>query len=260
MNRSPQDEADATVAAHVALREALIPNPDGWLCKTAGMIASWADIPCPTCNTIYVYGPEADETELARTIRRLEERGYPFHLSIRSSLASRFGLIAGQAGLDRLTDLPLMKLDPSGFRPAPVPCDLELRVLPPHAEPFHLDLVAERLGMSRPGLAHLMSPANLASPVWTTYIGEVDGKLAVTASAIDGAAGCGLISIATDPRFGRRGFAAAVTSAAIADAFARGRPQVFLHSSAQGLGVYQRLGFRTVEHLSIFGKPDDSHS
>jgi GNAT superfamily N-acetyltransferase len=253
-------EADATIAAHVALREALIPNPRGWIHKSPGLIASAADIACPNCNTIYVHGAEADEAEFAETIRLLEGRGNPFQASIRGALAGRYGPVAAAAGLAHLTDLPMMTLKPGEFRPAPAAEGLALRVLPPGAEPYHLDLVAEGLGMSREGIGLLMSPANLAAPIWTTYIGEVDGTLAVTGSAIAGAAGSGLISIVTDPRFGRRGFAAALTSAAIADAFAAGRPRVFLHSSDQGYRVYERLGFRVVEHLSIFGRPDDHHS
>ena len=253
-------EADETVAAHVSLREALIPDPRGWIRRSAGLIASAADIACPTCNTIYVHHADADEQDLAETIRFLEGRGFPFQISVRSSLAGRYAPVIEAAGLAHLTDLPMMTLTPAEFRPAPPAEGLALRVLAPDAEPYHLDLVAERLGMSREGLAYLMSPANLASPAWTTYVGEVDGQLAVTGSAIAGAAGTGLISIATDPQFARRGFAAALTSVAVADAFASGRPRVFLHSSEQGFGVYQRLGFRTVEHLAVFGRPEESHA
>lgn len=252
-------EADETVAAHVALREALIPDPRGWIRRSAGLIASAADIACPNCNTIYVHHSDAAEEDLAETIRFLEMRGFPFQISVRAKLADRYAPVIEAAGLARLTDLPMMTLTPGEFRPAPAAEGLQLRVLAPDSQPYHLDLVADGLGMSRDGLAYLMSPANLASPAWTTYVGEVDGRLAVTGSAIAGAAGAGLISIVTDPQFGRRGFAAALTSAAIADAFAQGRPRVFLHSSDQGFRVYERLGFRTVEHLAVFGRPDQGH-
>jgi len=252
-------EADETVAAHVALREALIPDPRGWIRRSAGLIASAADIACPNCNTIYVHHADAEEEDLAETIRFLEGRGFPFQISVRAKLADRYAPVIEAAGLARLTDLPMMTLTPGEFRPAPPADGLQLRVLAPGSEPYHLYLVADGLGMSRDGLAYLMSPANLASPAWTTYVGEVDGRLAVTGSAIAGAAGAGLISIVTDPQFARRGFAAALTSVVIADAFAQGRPRVFLHSSDQGFRVYERLGFRTVEHLAVFGRPDQSH-
>lgn len=252
-------EADDIIAAHVALREALIPDPRGWIHRSPGLIASAADISCPTCNTIYVHGAEADEDEFAATIRQLAQRGHPFQASVRGSLAGRYGPVAAAAGLWHLSDLPMMNLTPAEFRPAAPVDGLDLRILPPDAEPYHLDLVAEGLGMSREGLGFLMSPANLASPFWTTYVGEVDGRLAVTGSAIAGTAGSGLISIVTDPSFGRRGFGAFLTSRAIADAFAQGRPRVFLHASEQGQRIYERLGFRTVEYLSIFGRPDDAH-
>ncbi len=253
-------DPDEIIAAHVALREVLLPrNGTGLMHKGPGLIASTADIDCATCNTIYVHTGEASERELERLLRAFTGREVPFHLNVRASLADRYAAIASEAGLIHLTDLPMMAVTPAAFRPAAPVATLDLKTLPADASSFHLDLVAQGLGMSREGLGYLMSPENLSSPAWTTYVGEVDGELAVTGSSIDGPAGTGLISIVTDPRFARQGFAATLTSAAIADSFARGQPVVFLHSSPQGFGVYERLGFDIVEHLSIFGRATDSH-
>jgi len=253
------NEADETVAAHVALRRALVPNPRAWIHNGEGVIASTADIDCPTCNTIYVHDSAARPDEVRDLVARLAARNRPFQLTIRGSLAPRYAPVLEAAGLSHHADLPMMTVTPGEFRPAPAAEALDLFALAPDAEPYHLELVAWGLDMSLKGISHLMSPANLASPAWTSWVGEVDGVLAVTGSAIRGELGSGLISIVTDPRFGRRGFAAALTSRAIADSFAQGSPRVFLHSSAQGFGVYQKLGFRTVEQLSLFGPGAPAH-
>jgi len=246
-------EAEETIAAHIALREALIPDARAWLYRSEGMIASASEIACTTANSIHVHAAAADSAALTSLIAEFSERGRPFTLNIRGRLAERFAPIAIEAGLSHLTDLPMMTVRPDAFRPAACPEDLRLRLLAPEEAPIHLDLVADGLDLSREGLARVMSPANRALPAWATYVGEAEGKLAVTGTSVAGPHGTGLICIATNPRFARRGFGGALTSVAIADAFARGAPRVLLHSSPQGFALYRRLGFRIVEHLSVFG-------
>jgi ribosomal protein S18 acetylase RimI-like enzyme len=138
----------------------------------------------------------------------------------------------------------------------PCPGELRIRILQP-GEDHHLPLVAQGLGMTLEALEPAMSANNRAASGWAGYAGEVDGELAVTGTAIASSDGAGLISIVADPRFGRRGFGGALTSVAVADAFAREIPRVFLHASAQGLSLYERLGFEALESLLVFGRGED---
>jgi len=55
--------------------------------------------------------------------------------------------------------------------------------------------------------------------------------------------------VATDARFRRRGLAAQVVGAALADARDDGVRTATLQASPDGFGVYERLGFRTVATL-----------
>ena len=55
--------------------------------------------------------------------------------------------------------------------------------------------------------------------------------------------------VATDARFRRRGLAAQVVGAAVADARDDGVRTATLQASPDGFGVYERLGFRTVATL-----------
>lgn len=245
-------EADEVVAAHIALRKILQVDPSSRLDESPGVIASSAEIDCPNCNSIYIHGGAAEPVDVAQQIDRMRARGRPFQLSVRSTLKPRFADLLADAALGLAADLPLMTLLPQDFRPAPIPAELTLRILAPDEDVGHLDLVAQGLGMTREGIARLMSPRHMASPAWFTYVGETEGRLVVTGTAISGPLGAGLISIVTDPRFGRRGYGAALTSRAIADVFALGSPRIFLHASEQGLAVYERQGFRTVEHLCVF--------
>lgn len=245
-------EADEVVAAHIALRKILHVDPRSRFDERPGVIASSADIDCPNCNSIYIHGEAADPAEVADLIGHMKARKRPFQLSVRSVLKPRFTELFADTGLRLAADLPLMTLLPQDFRPAPLPASLTLHVVSPEDDLGHLDLVAQGLGMTREGIGRLMSRRHMESPGWFTHAGEEGGQLVVTGTAIMGPLGSGLISIVTDPRFGRRGYGAALTSRAIAHVFALGSPRIFLHASEQGLAVYERQGFRTVEQLCVF--------
>jgi predicted GNAT family acetyltransferase len=175
----------------------------------------------------------------------------PYTVKVRSSLEHIDGLLSA-LDLHRHEDLPLMAVEPDDFRPAPCPPELRLRTLGRDEPRSHMDLVAEGLGMPRGALDLVMSAENQAKPFWSTYVGEVDGALAVTGSSSSGAAHTGLIAIATDNAFRRRGYGAALTSCMITDAFASGSKRVFLHSSAMGYRVYEALGFRRLEDMQVW--------
>jgi ribosomal protein S18 acetylase RimI-like enzyme len=61
----------------------------------------------------------------------------------------------------------------------------------------------------------------------------------------------GIYNVATLPADRRRGDGGAVTSAAMADAAARGATAAILESSASGRSMYERLGFREIGSVTI---------
>lgn len=245
--------ADSVAFAHAEIGRTLTNRPDVWVRRLPGMAAHVSGMPYAGCNGLSVFGAEADPQVLRELIGEVAAFGLPFTVKIRSVLDGLADVLAA-AGLEWHEDLPLMTVDPATFRPAPRPDELCLRVLGPDEERFHMDLVAEGLETPRGALDLVMSRANQVLPCWTTYVGEVDGRLAVTGSAIAGAGHAGLIAIATDRGFRRRGYAAALTGAAVTDAFVAGAERVFLHSSPMGLRVYEALGFRVLENLRVWAK------
>lgn len=52
---------------------------------------------------------------------------------------------------------------------------------------------------------------------------------------------------ATPPENRGHGYGAAITARAVRDGFTSGARFAWLHSSPEGFGVYEKLGFRTVE-------------
>ena len=92
-----------------------------------------------------------------------------------------------------------------------------------------------------------MTTRVVADPATTVLVGEVDGTPVTTGMSMTMNDRTGIFGIATPETHRRRGYGAAVTAALIDDARARGAKSSFLQSSQAGFGVYQRLGFRTVD-------------
>ena len=78
---------------------------------------------------------------------------------------------------------------------------------------------------------------------------RVDGEWACVALTLRLGDDVSVQYVATDPSFRRRGLAARVVAAALAEARADGLRTATLQASPDGYGVYERLGFRTVATL-----------
>lgn len=143
-----------------------------------------------------------------------------------------------------------MLADP-GSAPAPVPPPPGIRVRRvdgPSSLAQWEAINLEGFGSSEAGvLRKAFSPDGLPVDVrLILYVGFL-GDTAVTSSALFMAGGiAGVYNVSTPARFRRRGFASAVTRAAMLDA-SLGSSDVYLQSSPVGEGVYRRLGFSRVD-------------
>ena len=81
------------------------------------------------------------------------------------------------------------------------------------------------------------------------YLGRLDGVPVATATLVLAAGVAGIYDVATIPAARRNGIGAIITTQPLRDALAEGYRAGILHSSAAGLSLYRRLGFR--EYCSI---------
>ena len=81
------------------------------------------------------------------------------------------------------------------------------------------------------------------------YLGRLDREAVATATLFLAAGVAGVYDVATVPAARRKGIGAVMTMRPLQDALAEGYRAGILHSSAAGLPLYRRLGFR--EYCSI---------
>lgn len=85
-----------------------------------------------------------------------------------------------------------------------------------------------------------------------TYLGRYRGK-AVASSVLFASAGvAGVYFVGTLPEVRRRGFAGAMTAAALHEGERRGYRFGALQATSLGVSVYRRLGFRTYSEFAIY--------
>ena len=109
-------------------------------------------------------------------------------------------------------------------------------------------------------LHDLMVGLGLALPM-RNYLAFLNGKPVATANLFLGAGVAGVQFVATVPEARGRGIGAAVTLAPLLEARELGYRVGILQSSAMGVKVYERLGFRTVCQMDHFyWSPENSAS
>ena len=117
------------------------------------------------------------------------------------------------------------------------------------AEESSLHVTVASIGFDAPEtmFAKLMGPSAFALEGLHCYVGFVDGEPVTTAVGVIDGEHVSIYNVATLPSHRGRGYGAAITDAAVRNGFEEGASFALLQSSEAGYGVYQALGFRTLE-------------
>jgi ribosomal protein S18 acetylase RimI-like enzyme len=159
-------------------------------------------------------------------------------------------MVARSRGLTEEERIPLMVLEAVAFD-APDDAD-GVRALGRDDDDLHLDLVVEGFEAPAEVFAAFRGGRLLRSDCVRAYVVEADGRPVATALSMTIGDHVGVFDVATAPAYRGRGYGRALTARAVADGFEAGARTALLQSSEAGLSVYERLGFRTVEHWTAW--------
>ena len=239
--------ADAVTATLAALGGVL---SGGWTGGSSGVRAIVTGIPVPTMNGVWALSADASPATIGAALDDVAARGAPFCLQARPTCAASAARAAeARALIEAPARLPLMAM--SGPAPdAGVP-ELRIRRLGPKSSGLHGALAARAFGAPADLFDQVTDPA-LTLAGTRVYLGEVDGEPVTTGLAVALRDAVAVFNVATPPEHRGRGYASAITARAINDGLAAGASWSWLQSSDAGLGVYERLGFQTLELWSCW--------
>lgn len=248
----------AVEALLAAMRRLFASLPDGeW---TDGLDLAWysAGLGIPRFNGLVVLGARADEGTAAAWLDELVFRGLPHAVLSRPSAPQWVAPLAAAYSLTTIEHEPFMcHLDPAevGAAPQGSPAQLVIDVVDP-ADPGEVRTAAQLLaeGFQAPVelLAPLVASEVLALDEMTAYVGRAAGQPCTTGLGALTRGHVGVFNIATPPTDRGRGYGAAVTARVVADGVRAGAHTAYLQSSPMGLGIYQRMGFRTAETWACY--------
>jgi hypothetical protein len=179
----------------------------------------------------------------------------PFTLQVRDGLAPLTERQASDLGLTAVEPIEGMLLLPSELTQPPAADDVTIRPISVGEIGQAIDVTARGFGAPPEVFLSVYTPTVFTFPGFMCYLGFA-GDQAVTVGVCARVGDfAGIFSVATPAEHRRHGYASSLVFQAAQEAFRAGTTLAYLQASPMGSSVYQRLGFRTVEHYRILSRP-----
>lgn len=211
----------------------------------------------PFFNPIFVLQPLETDDDLAHAVAAVRQGALPFVVHVREDLGD--GSRAAEALQLRQTGrVPGMALSlPISLQPPMADLDLR-RVVDETGYADFIRVGGQGFELPIELLEELLPAALFNDPAIRAYVAYVDQEAVATSVGIQLEGVLGIFNVATHPTGRRAGYGTAITWHAIANADP-GTEAAVLQSSEMGLGVYERMGFRTVvEYLEFEPSVEES--
>lgn len=230
---------------------------DGWFRREGGVVAAVSHAPVATLNGVWSERVDLDAALVDDLLDQVEAYHVPCCLQLRTKADPALTAMATARGMSLQETIPLMLLeDPSALTAAQDVDTLVVRELAPEEAGVHARIMALGFGAPEAIFAQLLTPSVLALSGVRCYVGEVGSEPVTTSLGATVGSSTGVFNVATPPEHRGHGYGAALTARAAADGLAEGAEWAWLQSSAAGYGIYQKLGFRTVESWPCWIKED----
>jgi GNAT superfamily N-acetyltransferase len=214
-------------------------------------------VPVPQFNGVWPLDDSA-AASLSGALDEIEQLGLPYSVQIRRGRTPGFEEEARRLGLTVDEPMPGMVATPDDLHGPQLP---ELEIVRVETA----DGLAQGLAVAAAGFG---APADLLAPLYLLetaavagleyYLGRVDGRDVSTSVGYTIDDTVGVFNVATPAEHRGRGYGAALTAQAAREGFAAGADLAWLQSSAMGLSVYRRLGFREAETYALLTRPSPS--
>jgi len=220
--------------------------PGGATSSFDGLALAATGLNISGCNTAMALClPENPQAALEHAARFFGTRNLPWVLYAADAIAVALEPYALAAGLKHSYPEPGMFLLPDDVQRGPDVPGLAIHVVEDsRSMDIYRATAALGFGGTEDGFAIWANPHLLDTPGLRYYLGLVDGEPVGTSCvyALHGIATINMVSTIESHR--RRGIGEAMTWRAIHDGLEEGCVAAFLHASAMGHPVYQRMGFR----------------
>ncbi|MGH3167566.1 MAG: GNAT family N-acetyltransferase [Trebonia sp.] len=248
-------DGDTTAAALAQTWEVLghADPADSWMVRDGGAIGLVTGTKLAALNGVWSERVNPDPDVVAGLLDRVAATGLPYCLQLRPGAGAALAQLAAARGMRAGHASPLMALtDPARLIPAQQVAGLKIRQLDPEEAELHVAVAAAGFELPEEPLRQLVSPRLLSLPGVRCYLGEADGHPVTTGIGVTLGPFVGIFNIATPPADRGHGYGGAVTARVVSDGLAAGASWSWLQSSSAGFGVYERLGFRTVESWRVW--------
>ena len=248
-----EPSADSAARASVAMwRLTADAIPGGWVDERAGAAGVFTGIDVGGFNGVWTTSREAAPELVVELLDRVAATGVPYSLHLREGTDPRLTRIAGARGMALDAEEPVMILSETASLEPALQTGARIRQLGPHEGRVHAQVAAE-VGDDDVEVAEAgATSAILSSPGMRCYVAEIDGDAVATAMGVTYLGCVAVFAVATLPRHRRRGYGSALTARAVRDGFEAGAGWAWLQASADGTRLYERLGFRAVETVTIW--------
>ena len=249
--------ADARAAEHnlIAALTAWASAGDGGACERRdGALLAGCSAPMRSFNNVLIEREPEDLERLIEYADRFFAHGDGrYRLRVREDVGPIDDEAFLAVGLTRLGGIPCLAMTPRSDAHRAAADGLSMRpVDDARAVDDHVRVVAQGFDFDPEQLARALTPRLLEDGSWRGYVGYAGGAPVAASQLVVSGATAGIYYVATVESARGRGFGAAITARAMADAAALGCRTISLQASPMGLPIYERLGFRRVAYYRTY--------
>ncbi|MEU1540215.1 GNAT family N-acetyltransferase [Actinacidiphila glaucinigra] len=252
--KSLGDRADAAAHAFGSAMEKLVGVVPGATGRRGpqGTLLALTRSHIPALNVVMSTAREPDAGECADLAAVAAEEagrhGFPWSIRLRGGPDDAIVRKAGEYGLTGKSEQPFMVMPLTGGSVLP-PEGGRVRVRALSGAEYNefAEVLAAGFGAPPVIISSLYTPAVLEAQGITAYVAEADGVAVAAGLGVVVEGHVGVINVATTPQHRGRGHARVVVEKILMDGRASGAHTAYLHATDEAVGLFESLGFHTVE-------------